>query len=140
MTRRNLITNQDKEIYLLSLMQIVLLAFYYLLFEEFFMLATIRNLLVWTDVVILQILCEIHFASNKIMLRRVGWGIGLLRVGNFVMWFFIAVVDGTTVENTSFNVGYNCLSPDWIILSGYLFFISLLCAFIGLQIYDRLVW
>lgn len=140
MNRRKLITNEDKEIYLLSLMQIVLLAIYYLLFEEFFMLATIRNLLVWTDVVILSILCQIHFAGNRQALERAGWGIHLLRIGNFGLWFYIAVVDGTTITNTSFNVGYNCLIPDWMIVSGYLFFVSLLCVFVGLQINDRLDW
>lgn len=102
------------------------------------MLATIRNLLVWTDVVILSILCQIHFANNRNALERATWGIYLLRVGNFVMWFFVAVVDGTTITNTSFNVGYNCLIEDWLQLSGYLLFVSLLCAFVGLQIYDRL--
>lgn len=64
MNKRRLITNEDKEIYLLSLSQIVLLAVYYLLFEEFFLLATIRNLLVWTDLTILAILCQIHFSNN----------------------------------------------------------------------------
>ena len=64
MNRRRLITNEDKEIYLLSLAQILLLAIYYLLFEEFFMLATIRNLILWTDLLILANLCQIHFARQ----------------------------------------------------------------------------
>jgi hypothetical protein len=64
----------------------------------------------------------------------------LMRGGNFVLWIYIAVVEGTTIINTSFNVGYNCLIPDWIILSGCMLFVSILCAFVGLQIYDRLEW
>lgn len=64
MSKRRLITNEDKEIYLLSLSQIVLLAVYYLLFEEFFLLATIRNLLVWTNLTILAILCQIQYSNN----------------------------------------------------------------------------
>ncbi len=64
----------------------------------------------------------------------------LLRVFNFLLWFYIAVVEGTQQVNTSFNLGYNCLIPDWMGLSGYLLFISLLCGLIGIQIYDRYKW
>lgn len=64
----------------------------------------------------------------------------LFRFGNFVLWLKIALVEGTTITNTSFNVGYNCLIPDWIVLSGYLLGVSLLCGFVGMQIIDRFNW
>jgi hypothetical protein len=140
MNKRRLIVNEDKEIYLLSLAQILLLAIYYLLFEEFFLLATIRNLILWTDLLILANLCQIHFAQQPTAIERCNLVIMLMRIGNFVLWIYIAVVEGTTITNTSFNVGYNCLIPDWMILSGCMLFVSVLCAFIGMQIYDRLEW
>lgn len=104
------------------------------------MLATIRNLLIWTDIVILSILFKIHFVNNITHSDRASWLIQLLRVGNFLLWFYIAVVKGTDLTNSSFNLGYNCLESSWIILSGYLLIVSLVCGFIGLQIYDRLSW
>lgn len=140
MNKRKLILNEDKEIYLLSLAQVLLLAIYYLLFEEFFLLATIRNLLLWTDLLILSNLCQIHFAKQQVAAERCSLLITLMRGANFVLWIYIAVVDGTTITNTSFNVGYNCLIPDWIVLSGAMFLVSLLCVFVGMQIYDRLEW
>lgn len=140
MNKRKLIVNEDKEIYLLSLAQVLLLAIYYLLFEEFFLLATIRNLLLWTDLLILSNLCQIHFARQPTALERCNLVITLLRGANFVLWIYIAVVEGTTITNTTFNVGYNCLIPDWMVLSGSMFAVSLLCVFVGLQIYDKLEW
>jgi|JI6StandDraft_1071083.scaffolds.fasta_scaffold20969_7 hypothetical protein len=140
MNRRRLVLNEDKEIYLLSLAQILLLAIYYLLFEEFFLLATIRNLILWTDLIILSNLCQIHFVRQPVALTRCKYAISVMQATNFVLWFYIAVVDGTTLTNTSFNVGYNCLIPDWIILSGAMLLVGLLCAFVGMQIYDKLEW
>lgn len=56
------------------------------------------------------------------------------------MWFYVVVVDGTTIDNTTFNVGYNCLIPDWIVLSGYLMLVSLLIAYVGIGLNDKLDW
>lgn len=126
-------------IYLLSLAQVALQALYYLLFEEFFLLGTIRNLMIWTDILILSNMCKIYLTSC-LDLQRADWGIQTMRFVNFLMWFYVVVVDGTTIENTTFNVGYNCLIPDWIVLSGYLLFVSLFIVFLGVNLYDKLKW
>jgi len=97
MNKRRLMVNDDKEIYLLSLAQVLLLAIYYLLFEEFFLLATIRNLLLWTDLLILSNMCQIHFARQPVAIERCNLAITLMRGVNFVLWIYIAVIDGTTI-------------------------------------------
>ena len=91
-----LIHKDDRMIYLLSLAQVALQAMYYLLFEEFFLLGTIRNLMIWTNILILSNMCKI-FLTNSLDAVRADWGVQILRFGNFLMWFYVVVVDGTTI-------------------------------------------
>lgn len=56
------------------------------------------------------------------------------------MWFVIAVGHGSSIENTNFNLGYNCRLIDWTVLSGTLLVITATQGFIAFQIVDRLNW
>ena len=136
---REVVHKDDKMIYLLSLGQVALQALYYFLFEEFFLLGTIRNLMIWTDILILANMCKIYLV-NALDQERASWGIQLLRMINFLMWFYVVVVEGTTLTNSNFKLGYNCLIPDWIILSGYMVLVAMLIVFVGTNIYDKLAW
>lgn len=95
--------------------------------------------MIWTNILILSNMCKI-FLTSSLDVVRADWGIKILRFGNFLLWFYVVVVDGTTIENTTFNVGYNCLIPDWIVLSGYLLLVSLIIAYVGLSLSDKLAW
>lgn len=59
--RNNKILPQEKNLYLLALGQTLLLSLYYLVFEEFFMLATIRNLLIWISIEVFYIFCLLYW-------------------------------------------------------------------------------
>lgn len=59
--RNNKLPAEEKRLYLLALGQTLLLSLYYLIFEEFFMLATIRNLLIWISSEVLHIFFFLYF-------------------------------------------------------------------------------
>lgn len=136
----NPISNEDKRIYLLAMAQTLILTFYYFLFEEFFILATIRNLLIWISINVLEVLCRIHWLDDSTTLNKIKMGIYGLKIINFLMWFIIAVGDGSELVNTGFNLGYNCHLIDWVILSGVLLMVTSISGFIGFQITERLNW
>ena len=104
--------------------QTFILTLYYFLFEEFFILATIRNLLVWISINVLDLLCKIYWIQSDEANRKISVGINGLKVINFLLWFVIAVGNGSSIVNTNFNLGYNCLLIDWTVLSGVLLIIT----------------
>lgn len=57
---------------------------------------------------------------------------------NFLLWFVIAVSHGSEIINTSFNLGYNCLIMDWIVLSGVLLVVSGMLSIVGFFKIDKL--
>jgi hypothetical protein len=54
-----------------------------------------------------------------------------MHVLNFLMWFMISLGDGSSLENTDFNLGYNCMINDWMIMSGILLVVNLVIAALG---------
>lgn len=54
-----------------------------------------------------------------------------MHVLNFLLWFVISLGDGSSLENTDFNLGYNCMINDWMIMSGILLVVNLLIAALG---------
>lgn len=125
---------------MLAMAQTFILTLYYFLFQQFFILATIRNLLVWISINVLDILCKIYWIGNDIALRKISFGINALKIVNFLMWFVIAVGDGSQLANTNFNLGYNCRLIDWTVLSGVLLIITAAEGFVTFQIVDKLNW
>jgi hypothetical protein len=51
--------------------------------------------------------------------------INVLKVFNFLIWFFIAVGHGSEISNTNFALGYNCKLIDWSLMSGIFLIITL---------------
>jgi hypothetical protein len=117
--QNNKLSAEDRRLYMLAMLQTALLAVYYLFFEEFFMLATIRNLLLWIGINVLQILCLLNW-DDKVSVRRGEVLAGVLQTVNFLLWFFISLGDGSSLVNTDFNLGYNCMIRDWMVMSGLL--------------------
>jgi hypothetical protein len=103
-------------------------------------LATIRNLLIWISINILDLLCKIHWINEEENKRKASFVINGLKVLNFLTWFVIAVGHGSQLVNTNFNLGYNCRLIDWTFLSGVLLIITASEGFIAFQIVDRLNW
>lgn len=60
----NPISKDDKRIYMLAMGQTLILTLYYFLFEEFFILATIRNLLIWISINVLDVFLRIHYLDD----------------------------------------------------------------------------
>ena len=58
-------------------------------------MATIRNLLIWISINVLDILCKIYWIGDENSLRKISFGINALKLINFLMWFVIAVGDGS---------------------------------------------
>ncbi len=54
-----------------------------------------------------------------------------MHVLNFLMWFMISLGDGSSLENTDFNLGYNCMVNDWMIMSGILLGVNVVIAALG---------
>ena len=63
--RNNKLTKEDKLLYQLAMWQTLMLAVYYLIFEEFFMLATIRNFLIWIGINVLHIFCLLFWHEER---------------------------------------------------------------------------
>lgn len=76
--------------------QTILCSLYYLLFEEFFMLATIRNLLIWISINVLHVFCMLNY-EDKSTQSYVQWGVYGLQTINFIMWFVISLGEGSSV-------------------------------------------
>lgn len=60
--RNNKLSGEDKLVYQLAMWQTLMLAVYYLVFEEFFMLATIRNFLIWISINVLHVIALLYFS------------------------------------------------------------------------------
>ena len=60
----NPISKEDKHIFILAMCQTAILTLYFFLFEEFFILATIRNLLIWISINVLELLCKIYWIKS----------------------------------------------------------------------------
>lgn len=86
--RNNKLSPEDKNLYMLGLFQTLLVAMYYLLFAQFFVLATIRNLLIWISINVLYASTVIYYNYKKpLFLDRTLY---ILQGVNFVMWLLIA--------------------------------------------------
>lgn len=85
-------------------------------------------------------LCKIHWINDEEASRKISFGINGLKIINFLMWFFIAVGDGSKLSNTNFNLGYNCRLIDWTVLSGTLLIVASMQGFVAFQIFDRMNW
>lgn len=119
--------------------QTCLLALYYLVFEEFFMLASIRNLLIWIGTNVLHIYCLLNWDDER-SATLAGYGANVLHVINFLLWFVISLGDGSALVNTNFNLGYNCMIIDWMVMSGILLTIYCFVALLGFFKLDRLTF
>lgn len=125
---------------MLAMSQTLILTLYYFLFEEFFILATIRNLLIWISINLLEVLLRIYYLDDSESHKKAKLAINVMKVVNFLTWFVIAVGDGSEIINTSFNLGYNCLIIDWVVLSSLLLIITTVQGFFAFQIIERLDW
>lgn len=88
--RNNKLTQEDKLIYQLAMWLTLMLSVYYLLFEEFFMLASIRNFLIWISINVLHIFCLLFWQQerNQLWINR---GMYLLQGINLLLWLFISL-------------------------------------------------
>lgn len=125
---------------MLAMAQTFILTLYYFLFQEFFILATIRNLLIWISINVLDVMLRIYYVEDEATLDKAKIGIKCLKIVNFLTWFAFAIMDGSEIVNTSFNLGYNCLILDWVILSSILFILTLFEGALTYQIVERLNW
>lgn len=101
------------------------------------MLATIRNLLIWISINVLHLFCMLNF-EEKSTQSYIQYGLYGLQTTNFVMWFVISLGEGSSLENTDFNLGYNCTINSWMIMSGILLVINLFIALLGYNKVDKL--
>ena len=62
--RNNKLSGEDKLLYQLAMWQTLMLGVYYLVFEEFFMLATIRNFLIWISINVLHIFSLLYWEQE----------------------------------------------------------------------------
>ena len=76
---------------MLAMWQTLLLSLYYLLFEEFVILATIRNFLIWIAINILHVMCKIYWINDDKILEKIKYAINGLKVINILMWFVISL-------------------------------------------------
>lgn len=125
---------------MLAMWQTLLLFVYYFIFQEFIILATIRNFLIWIAINTFHVLCKIYWLKDQETLQKIKYGVNALKIVNIIMWFVIALGDGSSVVNTDFNLGYNCRLIDWVIMSGVLLTIVTAQSYIGVNIFDKLKW
>lgn len=59
---------------------------------------------------------------------------------NFLLWFVISLGDGSSLVNTDFNLGYNCMIIDWMVMSGILFAIYCFVALLAFFKIERLTF
>lgn len=116
-----------------------MLAVYYLIFEEFFMLATIRNFLIWISINILNVFCLLYWEDER-SIRWIKGGMLVLQIINFLLWFFISLGEGSSLENTDYNLGYNCTIIDWMIMSGIFLSINIFSSTLGYFKINKLEW
>jgi hypothetical protein len=76
--------------------QTLLVSLYYLVFEEFFMLATIRNLLIWISIEVLSIFFALYFENNE-WKQYANYCIYVMQFINFMLWFLISLGDGSSL-------------------------------------------
>ena len=85
---------------MLAMWQTLLLSLYYLLFEEFVILATIRNFLIWIAINILHVMCKIYWINDERMLQKIKYGINALKILNILSWFVFSLGEGSAILNT----------------------------------------
>ena len=94
--RNNKLTQEDRLLYQLAMWLTLMLAVYYLLFEEFFMLATIRNFLIWIGINVLQIFCLLYWQDEQSQ-KRINLGMYILQAVNIALWLFISLGEGSSL-------------------------------------------
>lgn len=137
--RNNKLSQEDKLLYQLAMWQTLMLAVYYLLFEEFFMLATIRNFLIWISINVLHIFSLLYWEDEHShqWIRRI---MNILQGVNFALWLFISLGEGSSIENSDYILGYNCEVIDWMIMSGILFAINICSSLLGYFKINQISW
>jgi len=102
------------------------------------MLATIRNLLIWISINVLYVLSLIYYGPNKpAYLDKTMY---LLQGVNFTLWLLVALGEGSSLENTDIELGYNCRVIDWMLMSGILLVVNLIIVLLGTFILDKLTF
>jgi len=76
---------------MLAMWQTLLLSLYYFLFEEFVILATIRNFLIWIAINILHVMCKIYWLNDERTLQKIKYGINALKILNILSWFVFSL-------------------------------------------------
>ena len=94
------------------------------------MLATIRNFLIWISINVLHMFCILNWEDKNIQ-KYIQIAVYILQGINFVLWFMISLGDGSSLENTDFNLGYNCMVSDWMLMSGILLVINIFIGALG---------
>jgi len=91
--RNNKLTKEDKLLYQLAMWLTLMLAVYYLIFEEFFMLATIRNFLIWIGINVLHIFCLLYWHEDRYPAHQawINRGYYVLQGVNLALWLFISL-------------------------------------------------
>lgn len=82
---------------MLAMWQTLLLSLYYFLFEEFVILATIRNFLIWIAINILHVMCKIYWINEERVLQKIKYGINILKVINILTWFVFSLGEGSAI-------------------------------------------
>jgi hypothetical protein len=125
---------------MLAMIQTLLLSCYYFLFEEFFVLATIRNFLIWIAINVFDLFSRIYCIEDPVTQAKFSKLVYFLSFLNFLSWFVIAVGDGSSIVNSNFNLGYNCRILDWVLLSCFLLAVTAAESALAYTIVDRLNW
>lgn len=103
------------------------------------MLATIRNFLIWIGINVLHIFCLLYWSGDKERLW-IGRGMFCLQVVNFLLWLFVSLGEGSSLENADYVMGYNCEVVDWMLMSGILMVVNYFSAALGYFKINRLEW
>lgn len=93
--RNNRISKEERFLFQLAMVQTALCSLYYLIFEEFFMLATIRNLLIWISINVLYIFCKLNWSEGSD--HYISMGMYALQGVNFMLWFIISFGEGSSL-------------------------------------------
>jgi hypothetical protein len=137
--RNNKLSGEDKLLYQLAMWQTLMLGVYYLVFEEFFMLATIRNFLIWISINVLHIFSLLYWEQEQAH-QWIARAMNLLQLVNMALWLFISLGEGSSIENADYILGYNCQVPDWMLMSGILLVINVCTSMLGYFKLSQIDW
>jgi len=70
----------------------------------------------------------------------IGRGLFCLQFVNLLLWLFVSLGEGSSLENADFVMGYNCEVVDWMLMSGILMVINYFSAALGFFKINKLEW